>query len=241
MAGTPVRVLLVRHGETVSNVEGRWQGQTDSPLTERGLAQARELARALADEPLAAIYSSDLGRAFDTARAVAAQHAHLEVIAEPRLRELHVGRWTGRLGAEIRESDPELMTLWRDQPADLVIPEGETLAEAQARALACLGERLPAHVGESVLVVTHGALTQCVLVAGMGGTVADLWLKERIQNCQISRLEWTPDAGLRLTELADVRHLSEVGSLTHWRVSDARYPPENTSEIQGTHHGEAAR
>src|SRR5919205_2754286 len=132
MSGTPVRVLLARHGETVSNVEGRGQGQTDSPLTERGLAQARELARALAVEPIAAVYSSDLGRAFTTAAEVARPHG-LTVIAEERLRELDVGRWTGRLGAEIRETDPELMALWRERPADLVIPEGETLAEAQAR------------------------------------------------------------------------------------------------------------
>jgi probable phosphoglycerate mutase len=62
MGGTPVRILLVRHGETVYNVEGRWQGQSDSPLTERGRAQARELARALADEPITAVYSSDLPR-----------------------------------------------------------------------------------------------------------------------------------------------------------------------------------
>jgi len=62
MTGTPVRVLLARHGETVFNVEGRWQGQSDSALTERGLAQARQLAAALADEPVATVYSSDLGR-----------------------------------------------------------------------------------------------------------------------------------------------------------------------------------
>ena len=222
-------MLLARHGETVSNVEGRWQGQTDSPLTERGRAQARELTRALVDEPLAAIYSSDLGRAFDTASEVARPHG-LQVTTEPRLRELDVGRWTGRLGAEIRETDPELMALWRERPADLVIPEGETLAEAQARALAFLGQRLPPHAGQTVLIVTHGALTQCLLVAGMGGTVADLWLKERIQNCQISRLEWTAETGLRLVELADVRHLADVGSLTVWRVSDARYTPEVPKE-----------
>ena len=215
-------------------MEGRWQGQADSPLTERGLAQARELGRALGSDSLAAVYSSDLGRALDTAREVAASHG-LEVTTDPRLRELDVGRWTGRLGAEIRENDPELMALWRERPADLVIPEGETLAQAQARALAFLDERLPAHAGRDVVVITHGALTQCILVAGMGGSVADLWLKERILNCQISRLEWTPRAGLRLVELSDVRHLSEVGSLTVWRVADARYAPEDTREVQGVH------
>jgi broad specificity phosphatase PhoE len=225
MAGTRVRVLLARHGETVSNVEGRWQGQTDSPLTERGLSQARELARALSQEPIAAVYSSDLGRAFTTAAEVARPHG-LKVIPEERLRELDVGRWTGRLGAEIRESEPELMALWRDHPADLRIPEGETLAQAQGRALEFLTEALPRHADQTVVVITHGALTQCILVAGMGRPLGDLWLKERIQNCQISRLDWTPDSGLDLVELADVRHLADIGSLTVWRVADSRHEPE---------------
>jgi hypothetical protein len=57
----------------------------------------------------------------------------------------------------------------------------------------------------------------------MGRPLSDLWLKERVQNCQISRLDWTPDPGLELIELADVRHLADVGSLTIWRVADARY------------------
>jgi broad specificity phosphatase PhoE len=69
-----------------------------------------------------------------------------------------------------------------------------------------------------VAIITHGALAQCILVAGMGLSVEALWLKQRVQNCQISRLEWTPEDGLRLIELCDVRHLSEVGSLSGWRV-----------------------
>src|SRR5260221_4186889 len=100
MSGTPVRILLARHGETLFNVEGRWQGQSDSPLSERGLAQARELGRALASETIAAVYSSDLGRAMSTAREVAEPHG-LTVQAEPQLRGIHVGGWTVLDGAEI--------------------------------------------------------------------------------------------------------------------------------------------
>jgi probable phosphoglycerate mutase len=222
MGGTPVRILLARHGETVSNLEGRWQGQTDSPLTERGLAQARQLGRALAEEPLAAVYSSDLGRALDTAREVAAPHG-LAVTADTRLRELHVGSWSGRLGSEVRTEFPELIALWRDQPAELVLPEGESLAQAHARAVAFIDDMMPRHFGQLIAIITHGAVGQCLLVHGMGLSVSDLWLKERIQNCQISRLEWTVEDGLRLIDLCDVRHLSEVGSLTTWRISDARY------------------
>src|SRR3979409_1633359 len=97
MPGTPVRILLARHGETEFNVAGRWQGQGNSLLTERGLAQARELGRALAQDRIAAVYSSDLGRAVHTADEVALPPG-LEVHHEPRLRELHVGGWTGKNG-----------------------------------------------------------------------------------------------------------------------------------------------
>src|SRR3977135_652920 len=100
MSGTPVRILLARHGETLFNVEGRWQGQSDSPLTERGLAQARELGRALSTEALAAVYSSDLGRAVQTAHEVAAPHG-LTVRAEVLLREIETGGFSGKDRAEI--------------------------------------------------------------------------------------------------------------------------------------------
>lgn len=220
MAGTRVRILLVRHGETVANVEGRWQGQTDSPLTERGRAQARELAGALTHEPLAAIFSSDLGRAMATAHEVA--HAHrLPVQPEPRLRELNVGQWAGRNRAEIQAMHPEQWLLWAEQPAQARIPDGETLSTAQQRALAFFQDCMPAYDGQTVLVVTHGAVGQAVLVHAMGQSVEALWLKERLDNCQISRLEWTPDAGLVLVELSDTRHLADVGSLRNWRTTDA--------------------
>jgi broad specificity phosphatase PhoE len=219
MTGTPVRILLVRHGETVSNVEGRWQGQLDSPLTERGWAQARQLATALADEPLSAVYSSDLGRAMDTARVVAAAHG-LEVIPEPRLREIHVGGFSGLNGAEIQAQFGDLLHAWRDRPATVQLPSGETLREAQARALAFLADVMPGHAGETVLLVAHGAIGQAILVHGMGLSLDDLWLKQRLDNCQISRLEWSTEHGLRLIELSDVRHLEDVGSLRGWRTTD---------------------
>jgi probable phosphoglycerate mutase len=219
MGGTPVRILLARHGETEFNVEGRWQGQSDSPLTDRGRAQARELARALADAPIAAVYSSDLGRAANTAAEVAAVH-QLEVVADLRLREINTGEWTGKGRAEIEASWPGGLKTWASTPSRYLLPGGESLAAAQARALAFFAERMPSHVGETVVVISHGAVGQAVLVDAMGLSVDDLWLKERVDNCQISRLEWTAERGLELIELADVRHLEEVGSLRGWRTTD---------------------
>jgi len=219
MGGTPVRILLARHGETVFNVEGRWQGQSDSPLTERGRAQARQLARALATEPLAAVYASDLGRAADTAGEVAAIH-NLPVTEDTRLREIHTGDWTGKGRAEIDAGWPGGLKSWAESPSDYLMPGGESIHQAQARALDFFAERMPEHLGETVVVISHGAVAQTILINAMGRGVEDLWLKERFINCQISRLEWTPEAGFELIELSDVRHLEDVGSLQVWRTTD---------------------
>jgi probable phosphoglycerate mutase len=222
MGGTPVRILLSRHGETVYNVEGRWQGQSDSPLTERGRAQARELARALAAEPVAAVYTSDLGRAYSTAAMVADTHG-LETIRDERLREIHVGAWSGLGRAQIDAQFPGGLHAWATTPAHYLVPGGEAIHAAEVRALEFFNARMPAHLGQTVVVISHGALCQVIIVNAMGGSVNDLWLKERMDNCQISRLEWTAEEGLRLIELADVRHLEEVGSLRTWRTTDS--PP----------------
>jgi broad specificity phosphatase PhoE len=219
MTGTPVRILLARHGETVFNVEGRWQGQSDSPLTERGVAQAEQLALALANERVAAVYASDLGRAFKTAEHVAAPHG-LQVVSDPRLREIDVGDWTGLSRAEIMAIDGERLQAWAERPATVKHPNGEGLGEAQSRALSFFAERMPAHAGDTVVVITHGAIGQAILVHSMGGSLADLWLEARIDNCQISRLEWSVEKGLELRELADVTHLAEIGSLKGWRTTD---------------------
>jgi broad specificity phosphatase PhoE len=220
MTGTPVRILLARHGETLFNVQGRWQGQSDSPLTERGLAQARELGRALGSEPIVAVYSSDLGRALQTAREVAAPHG-LVVCTDVRLREIVTGGFTGKDTAEIDAEYPGQRHAWAKVPAGMRLPGGETLLEAQTRALAFFAETMPRHADQTIVVISHGGIGQTILVNAMGRTVEDLWLKERVDNCQISRLDWTPADGLQLVELSDVRHLEEVGSLRGWRTTDA--------------------
>lgn len=221
MGGTPVRILLARHGETAFNVEGRWQGQSDSPLTERGQAQATELAHALTDEQVAAVYSSDLGRAADTAAHVAALHG-LDVTRDARLREIDVGAWTGKTRDEINAAYPGGLQAWATRPSAYQLPGGESLRSAQTRAIEFFDERMPSHVGQTIAVVSHGAVCQTILVDAMGGSVDDLWLEQGVANCQISRLEWTAEEGLTLIQLVDVRHLEQVGSLRGWRAASQR-------------------
>jgi broad specificity phosphatase PhoE len=155
-----------------------------------------------------------------TAAEVAALHK-APLIADVRLREIDTGAWTGKGRAEISAEFPGGLEAWATQPAGMRLPDGETLAAAQARALAFFAERMPAHADDTVVVISHGAIGQAILVEAMGGTLDDLWLKQRVDNCQISRLEWTPAQGLSLVQLSDVRHLEDVGSLGSWRTTDA--------------------
>ena len=144
-------LLLVRHGETDWNAEGRLQGHTDRPLNEYGRRQARTLADELAGEDLDAIYSSDLARARETAEIVGARLG-LPVVLECDLREKNWGNWEGltpdeRLGIELI---------------------GESTEEHAARTLGALRRIAERHPGGRVLVVTHGGSLRRVQVEALG-------------------------------------------------------------------------
>ena len=109
------RIILVRHGETTWNVEGRYQGQEDTPLSERGLEQGRLLAEGLKNIPLDRAISSPLQRSFKTCQFCADLH-DLSVSADERLSEINHGSWEGRLASEIAEAYPEDFARWHSQP-----------------------------------------------------------------------------------------------------------------------------
>jgi broad specificity phosphatase PhoE len=146
------RILLVRHGQSVWNAEGRWQGQADPPLSETGEQQAVAAARSLG--MLDAIYASDLVRAHHTAELVAAQLG-ADVAVEPRLRERHAGDWQGHTRAEIDDGWPGYLESGRR-------PDGYEPDESVLdRALAALSAIAEAHDGD-VLVITHGGVVRTV-------------------------------------------------------------------------------
>jgi broad specificity phosphatase PhoE len=146
-------ILLARHGETDWNRENRFQGHADPPLNETGRAQAAQLAAVLAAEPLAAVYSSPLRRAFETAQILAAPHG-LEPVPVDALREVDVGSWEGLTRAEIEERFPEQFARWRGYEAGW--EDGESYEEMSRRVIAGLLELVAAHEGERILAVSHG-------------------------------------------------------------------------------------
>lgn len=170
LAGPPRRLILLRHGETTHNAEGVWQGQLDSPLSERGREQARAAAVALSSLGIGRIVSSDLSRALDTARAVAEVVSVPVAATDVRLREIHAGQWQGLTSAQVAARDPELRRAVLDG-ADL--PRGHTgerLTEVTARCRDYAEELVPSMApGECALVVSHGVALRC-----LAGVVLDL-------------------------------------------------------------------
>ena len=163
-------ILLARHGETDWNREGRFQGHADPPLNATGHAQAAELAAELKDVELAAVHSSPLRRALETAQRVAAEHG-LEPVAVDALREVDVGSWQGLTRPEIETRYPEQFTRWLDY--DQGWEDGESYEEMGRRAVAALLELAAAHAGERVLAVTHGGPIRAAFAFADGTSHAD--------------------------------------------------------------------
>jgi probable phosphoglycerate mutase len=148
--------VVVRHGETRWNVEQRMQGHFDSPLTAAGREQAAAIARRLAaDRPFDLMVSSDLGRAFDTARAIAAATGH-EVRIDARLRERNWGIGEGLSYAGIGRRYPDAFRPDHEVDPDYAVPGGESRRAFHARVVAAFEDLAAAHPAGRIVVVTHG-------------------------------------------------------------------------------------
>ncbi|HEX6510056.1 MAG TPA: histidine phosphatase family protein [Chloroflexota bacterium] len=157
-----MRLILVRHGETSCNVLDVWHGWDDCELTEIGLAQARAVAARLADEPIAAVYSSDSRRALQTARAIAGQHA-LEPVSHAGLRERNAG---GFEGLTIHEIVSRFPTVWQDRDADLwgwSPPGGEPCRAVLDRGMTVVDYLQGRYPTETVVAVSHMSMVRALI------------------------------------------------------------------------------
>jgi broad specificity phosphatase PhoE len=187
-------ILLARHGETDWNREGRFQGHADPPLNSTGRAQAVDLSVTLMAEELAAVYSSPLRRALETAEVVAASHG-LEPVSVDDLREVDVGSWSGLTRGEVEERFPEQFARWLDYGQGW--EDGETYGEMGKRAVDALLRLAAAHDGERVLAVTHGGPIRAAFAFADGTTHAEARrLGPQIANTFLAELA-VADGGLR--------------------------------------------
>ncbi len=179
------KLLLVRHGETDWNRDGRWQGGSDTRLNDLGREQARALAEQL-DGEIDVLYSSDLARARETAEIVAARLG-LEVRLDPRLRERGFGSWEGLTTIEIEERFADAHRRWlagEGAGAD----DAEAFEDFSARVEDFLSDVLRLHPGEDVLVISHGGSIRVIhaLAAGVD-YVRDHRLIPGVPNCSVAR------------------------------------------------------
>lgn len=167
-------LYLIRHGQTPWNVEGRYQGQLDPPLNERGRRQARHTADRLAPIGFEAIYSSDLARAYQTALALA-EKTNLPIQPDPRLREINQGQWQGMLIADIRARWPRQIRAWEENPWQHHPPGGESLAEVQNRLFAAVNDVVTRHPRGKVAVFTHKLPIALLKIRYQGYPPEKLW------------------------------------------------------------------
>jgi len=202
-----VRLIVVRHGETLYNVQGRFTGQTDIPLSALGERQAAALGKRLAAEPLVAIAASDLQRARVTAQAIARYHK-LPVQEEADLREMTFGAWEGSTYDEIMARDADLVQRWLSDPTIYAPPGGETVIQLRDHVVRAL-ERWQMRCPETtILWAVHGGVIEVLLCHLLGVDLKLRW-QFRHENASITEIDLNgKDA--TVVRLNEVTHLPDL-------------------------------
>jgi len=206
------RLVLLRHGQTAWNLEGRAQGHTDVGLDETGRAQAAAVAPFIARYAPSTLWSSDLARARQTAEVIAAATG-LEVRADPRLREFDVGERAGLTVAEFAERYPTEYAAWRSGHITGHVPGAESIEQVVDRVIPALREAWEATaLGTTTVVVSHGACLKVSLAAFLGWPESVADTLRGLDNCGWVVLEADPEGrGVLLASYNETAHPGEHG------------------------------
>lgn len=201
-----LRIILVRHGESSWNEEGRVQGFRDTELSEKGKQQAQLVAQALSEEKITAVYSSPLKRALDTARAIAQVH-HLEVDTDTDLKEINLGELEGLTLDELRSQHSEFLRQWAEGKSSYRMPGGESLAELQERAWEAIQRIVQSHP-QGVIVITSHTFTNLVIICRALELELSHFRRLKQDVAAINILDYE-ESGFSLKLLNDTCHLGD--------------------------------
>lgn len=198
------RLILIRHGESTWNLTGRYQGNIDTELSERGVQQAACVSERLKDVSLDAIYSSPLRRAFHTAIAVALPHS-LDIQVDEDLIEIDHGAWNGLLKEEVEKRYGPLLERWLQTPSRVKMPGGESLGDVARRVQKALGRIAAAHPQGAVAICSHDAVLKTIVALSLGMDLDNFW-GIRLDNASITIIDYDGE-GSRILVLNDACHL----------------------------------
>ena len=200
-------IYLVRHGQTAWNRDGKFRGLADMPLNEQGRAEAAGAAEALRDVHLDYIYSSPLGRAVETAQAIA-ERRDLEIRFEPAFTSIDYGLWTGRPVKELREQFPDVYAVWRKSPERIRFPEGESLDDVRQRAGKRFYELVEQHREDSIAITSHRLLLKVLVLAAKRLDNSHFW-DIRLDTGAFCILE-SNETGVQVVRLNETGHLPSL-------------------------------
>lgn len=199
-------VILVRHGQTESNINGFYMGWSDEDINDIGYTQSRSLSSRLACLPIASVYSSPLKRTYTTATILAKPHG-LELKVLDDLIEIRLGDWQGLHTDEIRQRWPELWQQSRIDPSELTMPNGESFKQVTERAVRAFKTIVAANQGKQAVIVTHDVIIRG-LVAHVLGVSNSIYRRFEINNASLSVIR-VIDGNARLITLNDTSHLED--------------------------------
>jgi len=200
-------ILLVRHGQTNSNVKEFYMGWSKEDLNETGYSQVRRLAARLAKQAVNAIYTSPLQRALTTADIIAEPHK-LTPVTDRDLIEINLGDWEGLHVSDIKQKWAELFAKWRSDPSDVAMPGGESMAQLTERAAAVLNRIVTDNPDRTVILVTHEIIIK-VIIPRILGCSNTIYRHFRIDNASLSVIT-EKDGVCRLQTLNDTAHLNGI-------------------------------
>jgi probable phosphoglycerate mutase len=195
---------IVRHGQTNWNILGKTQGHGNSDLTPKGENQALELSKAIKEYPIDYIYSSDLGRAVQTAEIIGSTIG-VDIIQTPSLREMGFGDWEGLLIEEIKKDHAKTYETWRNQPHLANIPNGETLHIIKDRVDAFIKELNEKYDNKHILLVSHSVTVRVMLLSFLNSGVENIY-RIKQDNTALNIVEYR-DYGPVVIKMNDTSHM----------------------------------
>ena len=206
------RIILVRHGETDWNKEGRFQGQIDIPLNETGKNQAQKASKYLKSIDFNKAYSSSMSRPLETAKIILGKKSNLNILKIDELSEISHGLWEGKLEKEIKTTWPKMLNKWHQEPENVIMPEGESIEDVSKRSLnawqnICKNQ----NKNDITLVVAHDAVNKTLICNLLGLSYSQIWtIKQGNGGITVIDIFDNPDKDNVLSALNITTHLGNI-------------------------------